>query len=100
MGLKMSNKKDEVVTLLHAAYEEVKDTDNDFAKMLLEAYQKIQKGENYKIICSKIALPCNRYVLAHLKNISKNVGKLNTLVQEIRKQYLMMEDIALGPFWG
>lgn len=82
--------KEKLLKLLFDSYQILKNSDTDFSNLLYEAYQKIENGKDYKIICSRISQICNQYILKHISNIPKPVGELNTLVQEISKRYRLM----------
>lgn len=82
-----TEEKDKLLNLLFSSYQILKNSDSKFANLLYVSYQKINKGEDYKIICSKISGACNHYILQHIHYVPKPVGELNNLVQEISKRY-------------
>lgn len=86
----MNAKEVKLLQLLHDSAQVLKTSDPELSDVLADAYQKIENGENYKIVCVRIRGKCNHYVLNHISYVPKPVGELNNLVQEISKQYILI----------
>lgn len=87
MFKKSKEQEQELLVLLQEVYSEVVTTDQQFASVLLDAYEKIDDGESYKIICTRISGRITAYVMKHDFKVSDNVVKLNQLVSEIAQRY-------------
>lgn len=87
MFKKSKEQEKKLLFLLQEVYHEVVTTDQQFANVLLNAYEKIDNGESYKIICTRILGSITAYVMQHDFKVSDNVGKLNQLVSEIAQRY-------------
>lgn len=73
--------------LLSSAYQDVKDSDDEFAKILLKAMNMIDEGRDYKVMCTGLARYCNQYLLRNVGNSPQSVIKLSELVQKISLTY-------------
>lgn len=87
MFKKSKEQEKELLFLLQEVYSEVVTTDQPFANVLLNAYEKIDNGESYQIICTRILRSITAYVMRHDFKVSDNVVKLNKLVSEIAQRY-------------
>lgn len=81
------NEKKELYNLLCLSYKDVKNSNDDFANILLKAIHKIDNGDDYKLLCTNIAPYCNNYLLKNIGKVSKNIVKLNELVDKINRTY-------------
>lgn len=79
--------QNELYQLLSSAYQDVKDSDDEFAKILLKAMNMIDEGRDYKVMCTGLSRYCNQYLLRNVGNSPKSVIKLSELVQKISLTY-------------
>ncbi|EKU27300.1 hypothetical protein C683_0631 [Catellicoccus marimammalium M35/04/3] len=84
----MSKKEEQqLLQQIHLAYNDVVKTSPEFAQLLLDAYQSIEKGESYQIICTRIGYTCAKYALNHYSELTENVANCIQLIEKIDRTY-------------
>lgn len=85
--LDVKKEEQQLLQQIHLAYNDVVKTSPEFAKLLLGAYQSIEKGESYQIICTRIGYACAKYALSHYSELTENVANCIQLIEKIDRTY-------------